>query len=1117
GTVTVTVTAVNDAPVASSSSVTLAATNEGSSGISTNSAAVQLNGSGAYMATTISPLSNVSNFTISFWLKPDRLTGQQSLVAQNDAIEVSLANKNMYVWTTNTGGYYFDLSSVLSVGTWVHLALTGDATSDQIKVYANGAQVGSSWSHSNVVNYGDYYSTPSVLVAGGYAGDGMGGPLGGTLDEISVWTVTKSASEISTLRTQPPGGSEAGLVGYWGLNEGTGTTAFNGKTGAASGSNLSFKGSPGPTWTTSNLPATSTGSTISALFGSAFSDATDTVASGSSANSLAGIAITAHTADATKGRWQYKTNGTNTWINIPDVSVDSAAFVLAAADSIGFLPFGDYNGPAPSFSAALIDSSTSVTSAATLDVSVRGGTTPYSSSLVTANTSVSPVNDAPVLSGTPTNPTVVETDGTNTTAGTGAATLIGSASLEDLDFAAASLGGGYISVTLNQYVAGDILDIPTGVTNAANAVQLSGTNVQLGDGTSWTTIATVDGTSNGQAVALKLNLNSTATEANIGYVLQAIRFRSTSDNPTVNNTKATRAYTVLVNDGANNNLAGGSALDSNTLTGTITITQANDLPVADLNGATAGINNTITWTETANANSTAVAICANATLTDIDNTNLSQITLTITGVVDGNSEVLSISGVSFLLGTNYSSTAAGSYSVSYSTSTGVLTILPASGSTFTLANAQTLLRGITYNSTTHNPTTTPNRVISITVTDAGDNNSGGANATTSLVATSTISLTAVNDTPSVTAVTMAYTDTVGDDTFNSTTGTLTASDAETSRSDLRFTLTGSSAASYTSGGITYDRSKAGTYGSFYLESATGNYLYVPNDAAIEALFVSATDTFAVTTTDNNSPTPATSASAAVTVNITGVDDTNQIALGTLNNFIEQTSVVIAPNATITAPRDGLTQLRVSIDNNKAGDTLSATVGSTGISASFNATTGVLTLTKAAGASDADFQQVLRTVTFSNISDAPDISTRSFTVSSGSIVPYFSHTDGYVRYYEYVNSGSITWGAARDAAAARTYNGLSGYLATITSQNENDFIQAKVGSDAWIGGSDDYSTINAIPSRSGYTQTTYANQAASEGRWTWVTGPEAGSIFSIVSTVQSGMYANWNSGEPNNSG
>jgi len=132
------------------------------------------------------------------------------------------------------------------------------------------------------------------------------------------------------------------------------------------------------------------------------------------------------------------------------------------------------------------------------------------------------------------------------------------------------------------------------------------------------------------------------------------------------------------------------------------------------------------------------------------------------------------------------------------------------------------------------------------------------------------------------------------------------------------------------------------------------------------------------------------------------------------------------------------------------------------------------------------------------------------VSTGAVVPYFSHPDNYVRYYEYVPvSGNITWYDALKAAEQRSYQGLTGYLATITSQNENDFIKSKVGSDAWIGGTDDYLFINEALGR-----TEYASQSASERRWTWISGPEKGQIFSIGSTTQSGMFSSWNGSEPN---
>jgi parallel beta-helix repeat protein len=71
-----------------------------------------------------------------------------------------------------------------------------------------------------------------------------------------------------------------------------------------------------------------------------------------------------------------------------------------------------------------------------------------------------------------------------------------------------------------------------------------------------------------------------------------------------------------------------------------------------------------------------------------------------------------------------------------------------------------------------------------------------------------------------------------------------------------------------------------------------------------------------------------------------------------------------------------------------------------------------------------------------------------------------------RFYQYV-SESLTWAQARDAAALRTFGGLQGYLVTVTSQEEMDFIIQYIESESWMG----------------------ANDIDVEGDWRWVTGPE----------------------------
>jgi hypothetical protein len=84
------------------------------------------------------------------------------------------------------------------------------------------------------------------------------------------------------------------------------------------------------------------------------------------------------------------------------------------------------------------------------------------------------------------------------------------------------------------------------------------------------------------------------------------------------------------------------------------------------------------------------------------------------------------------------------------------------------------------------------------------------------------------------------------------------------------------------------------------------------------------------------------------------------------------------------------------------------------------------------------------------------------------------------YYEYV-AASLSWTDAAAAAAASSYNGLSGHLATISSAAENAFVtNLSTWTDAWLG----------------------ATKTA-DG-WAWVDG----SSFS---------YANWLPGEPNNYG
>ncbi len=103
-------------------------------------------------------------------------------------------------------------------------------------------------------------------------------------------------------------------------------------------------------------------------------------------------------------------------------------------------------------------------------------------------------------------------------------------------------------------------------------------------------------------------------------------------------------------------------------------------------------------------------------------------------------------------------------------------------------------------------------------------------------------------------------------------------------------------------------------------------------------------------------------------------------------------------------------------------------------------------------------------------------------------PVFNPVTGH--YYEAVATGNIGWTASRNAAAARSYAGCPGHLATLTSAQEMAFIgtnfPAALSGNYYLGG--------------------YQLPGSEEpaGGWTWITG-------------EPWDYANWAPNEPNNNG
>ncbi len=212
-------------------------------------------------------------------------------------------------------------------------------------------------------------------------------------------------------------------------------------------------------------------------------------------------------------------------------------------------------------------------------------------------------------------------------------------------------------------------------------------------------------------------------------------------------------------------------------------------------------------------------------------------------------------------------------------------------------------------------------------------------------------------------------------------------------------------------------------------------------------------------------------------------------------YCPQTSLSIVTNMSITDPDDvGIAAMYIQISSGYVfgQDVLTLTGIHPTITSSWNATEGKLTLSGISGdPTYLQFKAAIESVVFTNTALNPS-GQRIFSITIGQ-ANYLESTN---HYYQYIPNTGISWTNAKNAAAASTYYGLQGYLATITTVEEVQISGIQVTGAGWIGGSDE----------------------ANEGVWKWVTGPELGTTFwNGGINGSSPNFAFWNANEPNNQG
>ncbi|MDY0081878.1 MAG: LamG-like jellyroll fold domain-containing protein [Ignavibacteriaceae bacterium] len=164
--------------------------------------------------------------TYEAWINPD--TTQHGFIFnkwvafQEDKQVAYSANRISFFLFNAFGGSSFFSSPSVPTHQYTHIAATYNSSTGTASIYINGVldtskNVGSTVSNSN----GNlYYGFNPVR------GDNVA-PFKGIIDEVRIWNIARTESEIQSTMNQTLNGNEPGLVGYWKFDEGTGTITYD--------------------------------------------------------------------------------------------------------------------------------------------------------------------------------------------------------------------------------------------------------------------------------------------------------------------------------------------------------------------------------------------------------------------------------------------------------------------------------------------------------------------------------------------------------------------------------------------------------------------------------------------------------------------------------------------------------------------------------------------------------------------------------------------------------------------------------------------------------------------------------------------------------------------------
>jgi len=223
-----------------------------------------LDGTGDYVEVADDASINFNNqdLTIEMWVKSASNTGTQTLLSKRNGgqgYDLVYNGGSSLVFTVEDAGAnqaQFTFVTTLSTTDWSHIAASYTASTGQVVLYINGIASSPTTSTANL----NITSTEPLRIG---ANQSAANAFSGNIDEVRIWSATRTLNEIRENMHLTALGTEANLVSYWQFNNdandyiggNNGTLNDNASVSTNSTANV---GRPGASQTI-NVPTTTTG------------------------------------------------------------------------------------------------------------------------------------------------------------------------------------------------------------------------------------------------------------------------------------------------------------------------------------------------------------------------------------------------------------------------------------------------------------------------------------------------------------------------------------------------------------------------------------------------------------------------------------------------------------------------------------------------------------------------------------------------------------------------------------------------------------------------------------------------------------------------------------------